>query len=376
MRMNDVVGQGAVKRQLRRMLAENRVPHALLFAGPEGSGKLPMALAMAARLLCKRPAAEGEPCGECAGCRMAAKLAHPDLHFVFPVFKPAGQSSAAVSDQFLPQWREQIGETPYFARQAWLHRIGVENQQSLIGVAEANRVMAKLANVSSQGGYRVIIVWLAEQMNQEAANKLLKILEEPPQQTVFILTSDHPERLLPTILSRTQRIDFPPIAAEDMAEALQRQCGLQAEDAQIVARAAGGSYVKALAQVRADADAAQFFDLFVLFMRLCYMRKIKDLHEWSVQVAQWGREKQKAFLEYCQKLVRENFIYNFHNPQLNYMTRPESDFAVRFARFINERNVMGIMDELSAAQRDIEQNVNARMVFFDFSLKMIVLLIQ
>lgn len=376
MHFNEVVGQKEVKQQLHHMISENRVPHALLFAGPEGCGKLPMALALASRLLCKHPTPDGEPCGECPACKMTAKLAHPDLHLVFPVFKPAGQNSAAVSDMFLKEWRDQIKESPYFTRQAWLKRIGVENQQSLINVAEANHIINKLAIVSSQGGYRVIVVWLAEQMNQEAANKLLKILEEPPQQTVFILTADHPERLISTILSRTQRINFRPLHPEEISEALQRLNGLDAEDARYVARASEGNFIKAVEQVTSNADAAQFFDLFVLFMRLCYMRKIKDLHEWAQQLAGWGRERQKAFLEYAQRLIRENFIYNFHNTRLNYMTRQESEFAVRFARFINERNVIGIMDELSAAQRDIEQNVNPRMVFFDFSLKMIVLLIQ
>lgn len=376
MTINEVIGQPLVKQQLHKMLTEGRVPHALLFAGPEGSGKLPMALALAQRLLCQHPTTDGDACGECPACHMAAKCAHPDLHFIFPTIKPKGQSGVVLSDQFLPQWRKQVMQTPYFTRQTWLRCMGVENQQSLINVAEANNIITKLANVSSQGGYRVVIIWLAEQMNQECANKLLKILEEPPTQTVFILTANQPERLLSTILSRTQRIDFPPLQTEELAQALQAHNGLQPDDAQTVARAAAGSYTRALAQVTMDADEAQFFDLFVLFMRLCYMRKVKDLHEWAQQLSQWGREKQKAFLAYAQRLVRENFIYNFHNPQLNYMNRQESDFAVNFARFINERNVIGIADELSAAQRDIEQNVNAQMVFFDFALKMIVLLIK
>ena len=376
MRFSEVIGQEAVKQQLQRLLKENRMPHALLFAGPEGTGKLPMALALAQRLLCKSPTPEGDACGTCSGCRMAAKLAHPDLHCVFPVFKPAGQSSGAVSDNFLKEWREQVAETPYFDRPTWLSRIGVENQQSLINVHEARNILSKLATRSSQGGNRVVVVWLAEQMNTEAANKLLKILEEPPFGTVFILTSDHPERMLATILSRTQRIDFKPLPETEMAAALERQCGLQPDDAKAVAHAAGGNFIKALQGVTVHADTAQFFDLFVLLMRLCYMRNIKEIHAWSEQLAGWGRERQKAFLEYAQRMVRENFMYNFHRPELNYMNRSEADFAVRFARFINERNVIGIMDELSAAQRDIESNVNPRMVFFDFSLKMIVLLIQ
>lgn len=376
MQFDDVIGQHTVKQQLKQMLTENRMPHALLFAGNEGCGKLPMALALAKRLLCQNPTAENNACGSCSNCLMVEKLAHPDLHFIFPTIKTKGQNTPAVSDQFLDEWRKQITETPYFSRQTWLNRINVEKQQSLINVADANNIINKLASVSSQGGYRVVIVWLAEQMNLACANKLLKILEEPPQQTVFILTADHPERIIPTILSRTQRIDFAPLSTEELKEAIEHYNGLESNDALMVARAAAGSYINALEQVTMNAERAQFFDLFVLFMRLCYMRKIKDLYEWAQQLSTWGREKQKAFLEYAQRLIRENFIYNFHNPELNYMNRKESDFAVNFARFINERNVIGITQEIENAQRDIQQNVNANMVFFDFALKMIVLLIQ
>ena len=376
MQFDEVIGQHAVKQQLKQMLTENRMPHALLFAGHEGCGKLPMALALAQRLLCQKPTAENNACGSCANCLMVEKLAHPDLHFIFPTIKTKGQSTPAVSDQFLDEWRKQIAETPYFSRQTWLNRINVEKQQSLINVADANNIINKLACVSSQGGYRVVIIWLAEQMNLACANKLLKILEEPPQQTVFILTADHPEHIIPTILSRTQRIDFAPLSIDELKEAIERYNGLESNDALMVARAAAGSYINALEQVTMNAERAQFFDLFVLFMRLCYMRKIKDLYEWAQQLSTWVREKQKAFLEYAQRLIRENFIYNFHNPELNYMNRKESDFAVNFARFINERNVIGITEEIENAQRDIQQNVNANMVFFDFALKMIVLLIQ
>ena len=376
MSFSKVIGQKEVKQQLHRMITEQRVPHALLFTGPEGCGKLPMALAMAERLLCQSPTENGEACGTCHGCHMVHKLAHPDLHFVFPVIKQAGKSSQPVSDEYLPEWRKQLNETPYFTHQTWLKDINVVNQQSNIYVAEAANILSKLINVSSQGGYRVVIIWRAEEMNTEAANKLLKILEEPPIQTVFILTTERPEKMLETIRSRTQRIDFPPLTIEDISAALQNENGLQPADANDIARISNGNYIRALDQVVMNADTAVFFDMFVLFMRLCYMRKIKDLQEWSVQVSQWGREKQKDFLEYCQRLVRENFMFNFHQTELNYMTHKEMDFSKNFARFINERNVIRIMNELSEAQRDITQNVNPRMVFFDFSLKMIVLLIQ
>lgn len=375
MRYDEVIGQEYIKARLRRQLEEGHVPHAQLFAGPAGCGKLPMALAYASALLCRQPAG-GEACGQCASCRMLAHWAHPDLHFVFPVVKRKGQSGDATSDQYLTEWREQLGESAYFDRLEWLARIHVENQQSLIGVAESDQILRKLSLKSSQGGYKVMVVWLPEQMNVAAANKLLKILEEPPADTAFLLVSNEPERLLPTILSRTQRVDFRPLSQREIELALMQRNGLQEADARAVARLCEGSYTQALAQLRVDKDSALFFDMFVLLMRLSYMRKIKDMHEWAERVADWGRERQKHFLDYCQRMVRENFVYNFQRPELNYMSRQESEFAVRFARFINERNVIGIMDELALAQRDIEQNVNPRMVFFDFALKMIVLLIQ
>ena len=375
MQYNEVIGQEEIKARLRQELKDGRVPHARLFRGPEGCGKLPMALAYATALLCQNPN-DGEACGQCSSCRMAAAWAHPDLHFVFPVFKRKGQSGDAVSDQFLKEWREQLKDSLYFDRLSWLARIGIENQQAQIGVGESEQILRKLSIVASQGGRKVMIIWLPELMNLSAANKLLKILEEPPTDTVFLPVAEHAEKMLATILSRTQITDFRQLTQLDLEQILQSHHGLQPEDAAVIAHMSEGSYIKALKQIYLNENEAVFFDMFVLLMRLSYMRKIKDMHQWADQVASWGRERQKNFLEYCQRLVRENFISNFHRKELNYMSRREADFSVKFGRFINERNVIGIMDELSLAQRDIEQNVNAKMVFFDFALKTIMLLKQ
>ncbi|MBO5133637.1 MAG: DNA polymerase III subunit delta' [Bacteroidaceae bacterium] len=375
MQYNEVIGQEEIKARLRQELKDGRVPHARLFRGPEGCGKLPMALAYATALLCQNPN-DGEACGQCSSCRMAAAWAHPDLHFVFPVFKRKGQSGDAVSDQFLKEWREQLKDSLYFDRLSWLARIGIENQQAQIGVGESEQILRKLSIVASQGGRKVMIIWLPELMNLSAANKLLKILEEPPTDTVFLLVAEHAEKMLATILSRTQITDFRQLTQLDLEQILQSRHGLQPEDAAVIAHMSEGSYIKALKQIYLNENEAVFFDMFVLLMRLSYMRKIKEMHQWADQVASWGRERQKNFLEYCQRLVRENFISNFHRKELNYMSRREADFSVKFGRFINERNVIGIMDELSLAQRDIEQNVNAKMVFFDFALKTIMLLKQ
>ena len=220
-----------------------------------------------------------------------------------------------------------------------------------------------------------MVVWLPEMMHETCANKVLKILEEPPRETVFILVSNHPERLLDTIVSRCQRIDFKALTEAEIAAALTELRGLEAETARNIAHAAAGSLTRALQLISVSTEEAQFFSMFVLLMRKCYLRDIHEMRGWAEQVAAWGRERQKDFLEYCQRLIRENFIYNFRRPELNYMSADESAFAVNFARFVNERNVIGIMDELSLTQRDIEQNTDSRMVFFDFALKMIVLLI-
>lgn len=370
-----IIGQQEVKARLLKQIEEQRVAHAQLLCGPQGCGQLAMALFFAQALLCRQGGAQG-PCGECVACRMVQKLEHPDLHFVFPVIKQKGQSGEVVSDQYLKQWREQLMETPYFDLLTWLKRLDVENQQAQIGVAESDKILQKLSLASSQGGYKVMIIWLPELMNNTAANKLLKILEEPTPQTAFLLVSQQPERLLTTIVSRTQRVELKQLPNDVIAQALVEKHHLQPADAHNIARMSGGSFLAALNQVRVNEDSALFFDMFVLLMRLSYMRKIKDMYEWAEQVAGWGRERQKNFLIYCQHLLRENFIYNFGKTELNYMNPTEAEFSVKFARFINERNVIGIMDELSDAQRDIEQNVNARMVFFDFALKMIVLLIQ
>lgn len=374
MYFKDIIGQETVKQRLRLEVREGRVPHAQLFAGPEGTGALPLAIAYARFLLCTRRGEE-DACGTCPSCVKLNKLAHPDLHFVFPVVKRKGGGDT-VSDDYIREWRELAISTPYFGMNHWLDAMGAENQQAQIFVKESDELVRKLSLKSSEGGYKVVIIWLPEKMKVECANKLLKLLEEPPAQTVFLLVSEEPDRILPTILSRTQRINVPRLEDAKIAEALKARFGLQDTDAAETARLAEGSYLQALEIIHLSEDTQLFFGLFVSLMRLAYQRKVKEMREWSDTVAAMGRERQKDFLTYCQRMVRESFVSNFHRKEMNYMNREEENFTIRFAPFINERNVMGITDELAEAQTHIEQNVNPRMVFFDFALKMIVLLIQ
>ena len=370
----DIVGQEEIKKQLIKNVQENKIAHAQLFCGVEGIGKLPLAIAYARYISCLHPSEE-DACGKCANCIKFNNLAHPDLHFIFPVVKKKN-TKEIVSDDYIAEWRELIAKTPYFNLHTWLEEMGAENQQALIYVKESNEIIRKLSLKSSQGGYKIIIIWLPEKMNQECSNKLLKLLEEPAEQTVFLLVSEEPDALLTTIQSRTQRINIKGIDENDIKEALINIYGLQEQDATNIAHQCEGNFLKAIESISLNEENKLFFDLFVALMRLSYQRKIKDMKAWSETVATMGREKQKHFLGYCQRMIRENFIYNFHNRSITYLANDEEAFSTRFAPFINERNVMEIMNELNEAQRHIEQNVNAKMVFFDFSLKMIVLLIQ
>lgn len=370
----DVIGQETAKQRLIQEVNEGRIPHAQLLCGPEGVGKLPLALAYA-RYICCTHRGETDACGVCPSCVKFNKLVHPDLHFVFPIVKSA-KGKKEVCDDYIAEWRAFVLQNPYFNLNHWLNEMGAENSQALIYAKESDEILRKLSLKSSEGGYKITIVWLPEKMHVVCANKLLKLLEEPPEKTIFLLISEAPDQILQTILSRTQRFNIRKIEEPAIAAILQTRYGVLQAESLAIAHLANGNFVKALETIHLNEENRLFFDLFVNLMRLSYQRKIKEMKQWSEQVAGMGRERQKNLLEYCQRMIRENFIYNFHQQALSYMTIDEQNFATRFAPFVNERNVMGIMDELSKAQQHIEQNVNAKMVFFDFSLKMIVLLKQ
>ena len=369
----DVIGQEESKRLLIQEVRENRIPHARLICGPEGTGKMPVAIAYARYIYCTNRG-EHDACGGCPSCVKFNKLVHPDLHFVFPIVKSA-KGKREICDDYLADWREFVLNNPYFSLNHWLTEMEAENSQAIIYAKESDELMKKLNLKSSEGGFKITI-WQPEKMHPVCANKLLKLLEEPPAQTLFLLVSEAPDLILPTIISRTQRINIRKIDENDIATALRDKYSIQPADSLSIAHLANGNFIKAQETIHLNEENELFFNLFVSLMRLSYQRKIREMKQWSEQLAAMGRERQKNFLDYCQRMTRENFIYNLHRKEMNYMTLPEQNFATRFAPFVNERNVMGIMDELSEAQRHIEQNVNARMVFFDFSLKMIVLLKQ
>lgn len=379
MQFSEVIGQQEARDRLLKLVGEQRVPHALMFTGPMGSGKMALALAFASHLLGERWDGQSvlqSPAAIANAEAMLAKWQHPDLHFSFPVIRPKGTSGdhKVVCDEFAKEWREMLAQGPYFTMDQWMERMNAENQQAVIYEAESDALNRKLNIKSSQGGYKVSLVWLPERMNLTSANKLLKLLEEPPRQTVFLLVSEEPERLLETIRSRVQRFDIRRIDTPDIARALVERRGIGQDDAMRIARAASGSWLKALEELDAGNENRQFFDLFVILMRKAYARDLRDLKKWSETVAAFGREKQRRMLAYYLRMVRENFMFNFHEQQISYMTRAEEEFAHNFARFINERNVVEIAEMLQRTMRDIAQNANAKIQFFNLATDMIIYL--
>ena len=379
MRFCEIIGQENEKRQLRQAVREGRIPHAQLFAGPVGVGKLALALAYAQYIACPNHTDE-DSCGKCPTCLQYQKLQHPDLHFAFPIVKTDGGD---VCDAFVDKFREQILESPYFDVDDWYRRLGVETKQGMIYEKESSEILRKLSLKSFADGYKVMVIWQPEKMNATCANKLLKLLEEPPVKTLFLLVSEHPEQLLSTILSRVQEVRIPRLSEETIAAGLQKEyTWLEVEDALNIAHMANGSYLAALKMMSESEDNQTYFDDFVALMRNAWLVGQKKDYSALLKLRQWsndmadskvGREKQKAFLQYAQKQVRENYVRNFGHAEMNYQTSKEQEFSKKFAPFINDRNVEKMMDELSKAEQQIAQNGNAKIIFFDLCLQMIVL---
>jgi len=377
MYFRDIVGQQEIIERLVQDARQGTVPHALLLAGPEGTGKLQTAIAFARYLLCNGHDRDNDSCGHCPSCVKMDKLVHPDLHFVFPVINKGSSERPTMCDDEIATWRQFVLSDSYFGFENWLQALDAGNKQAQICTKESDSIQAKLALKSVEGGYKIMIIWHPEKMHANCANALLKLLEEPPAKTLFMLVTDKPENVLGTIVSRTQRIEFRRLPEQTIKERLMGP-GFQLEEPQAeqIAHFSSGSWLNAMNALRVNAESEEFLDYFMQYMRFSYGRRLKDLKIWSENMASGGREWQKRFLAYCQRMIRENFICNFHLPQLNCMTEREQQFSVKFAPFVNENNIIGLMNVLSDAQRDIEQNVNSKMVFMDLTLKTIMLMKQ
>lgn len=367
MKFATVTGHEQLKAQLCRSVETGRVSHAQLFTGAPGHGTLPLALAYAAYLNCTGERS-GDSCGTCPSCRKMAGLVHPDLHFVFPV--AGGGATRPISDPYLPVWRELVERTGgYFDEADWYAALGVENQQGLISRAEADAVIRKLSFKSFEGRYKIVLVWLPERMRAEAANALLKVLEEPWERTVFLLVSAEPGRLLPTIRSRTQEVHVPAVGQPAVAERLREQ-GAAEEDAQRLARLAGGDLLEAerLFKMESSDAGQEFFSLFVELMRCSYNDRHLELFDWAERVTGLGRERQKRMLEYHIRLLRASYLLHAGLEELCGLGRTEYDFCKKFAPFVGSANVEPLLAEMELARQQVIQNGNARIIFSHFAL--------
>jgi DNA polymerase-3 subunit delta' len=369
MNFSQIPGQQAVIDRLRSSVAENRVSHALLFYGPEGAGKFAIALAFARYISCENRTAE-DACGVCPSCVKYDKLIHPDLHFVFPVIKKKS-GTEPVSDTYISQWRAMVLRSPWFSLSTWTEAMEVANEQALIPVAEAAEIMRKLSLKSFESDFKIMIIWLPEKMNPETANKLLKIIEEPPARTLFILVSEEDDKLLPTIISRCQHIRIPAISLEALSTHLGKVTGMDQVKALEIAAIANGNIVKAMELAREDDNTAVYLDRFTRLMRTAYTRDIHSLVSWSEETATLGRERQKSFLSYSLRMIRENFVMNFGGKEnkLVYLTHAEDSFSLKFHPFINERNINALNREFNLAYAHVESNGNTKMIFLDLALK-------
>ncbi|MDR0540897.1 MAG: DNA polymerase III subunit delta [Dysgonamonadaceae bacterium] len=368
----NIIGQNDLKRRLIQSVKEGFVPHAQLFSGREGVGAFPLALAYARYLHCAGRQ-EYDACGVCPNCIQFNKLSHPDLYFVFPIINKKGNKEA-FCDDFLPEWRKFITETPYGGLSDWLERIAAENAQGLIYARESDEILRKLNLRAYESDYKIMIIWLPEKMHEAAANKLLKLLEEPSEKTVFLLVSEEPEKIITTIRSRVQTLIVPPVADEDLEKVLQEKYRLPDEDVPLVIRLSKGSYSEAVRMINTVDENEAYLDLFIAIMRNSWTRNVRNMKLKSEQFASMGRDRQKSFLAYSQQMIRENFLYRLQAPEINYLNRKEAEFAVNFSPYVNAANIVDFMEELALAERHIEANVNPRMIFFDLSMKIAVLL--
>ena len=367
MQFKDVIGQEEIKQRLIQAVAEDRVPHAQLLVGPPGNGKLALALAFAQYINCPDKK-NNDSCGVCSSCRKYSKLIHPDLHFTVPVIKTASIDKPTSSD-YMTKWRPYFLENPYPQYEKWMQLIADENKQGAIYVDEARDLIHKLNQKSYEAEFKVSIIWLPELMNITCANKILKILEEPPTKTVFILISEAEEKLLSTIRSRCQLIRVPKISEEDLQAALTNIAESTNSNPATIARLARGNYFLALEIMQNDELRAYNFRQFTTMMRNGYARKLQEILSWSEEVATIGRVRQMGFLKYCGEFLRENFLFNLKEPDLIYVNDQENEFSQKFSPFINEKNVLHLFREFEKGYTDISMNGNAKLIFTDLGLK-------
>ena len=375
MQFSEILGQEHIKSHLTKSANLGRIPHAQLFVGPEGSGTLPMAIAYAQYLICSNQ--NGENSGSNEACNLKfQKTSHPDLHFIYPTVSTEEVKTKPKSIDFITEWRQFLEQNKYGSLFDWYQILGVKNKQGEIRVDDAQEILKLLALKSFEGGYKVMIIWMADKLNIAASNKLLKLLEEPTDRTVFILISENEEDIIQTIRSRCQVLHFNGLPEKVIADALISNKNMEPKTALKIAHQAQGNYNKALQLLQTDNESIFFEKWFVDWVRAAFRAKgnaaaIQDLIQWSEQIAGLGRETQKKFLEFCIEMFRQALLLNYQAPNLVYMEPQVEKFKLEnFAPFVNGNNINDIFKELSDAMYHIERNGNAKIILTDLSIKL------
>ncbi len=375
MLFEDILGQEYIKKHLTQSVDNGRIAHAQLFIGPEGSGTLPMAIAYAQYLLCSNT--NGENTAGNQACNLKFNnFSHPDLHFAFPVTTSDKAKSRPVSNHYMEEWRQLLNEQPYGNLFDWYKLLGVDNKQGQIGVDEALEIVKSLSLKSYEGGYKVMLIWMAEKMNRACANKLLKLIEEPPNKTVFILIAEDEGQIINTIKSRCQTLHFPPLSEYVIKYGLVKNYGLDEAVATKIAHQSNGNFNKACDLIYQDSEDLQFEEWFVFWIRSAFKAKgnksaIHDLINWSDDIAKTGRETQKQFLLFCLNFFRQALLLNYNASELVYLEPKTDTFKLeKFAPFIHDANIMEISNEIQDAIYHIERNGNSKIILTDLSIKL------
>lgn len=369
MQFKDIVGHKDVKMRLISSVNEGRISHAQLFLGAEGSGNLPMAIAYAQYIACENKS-DADSCGTCSSCLKFEKLAHPDLHFVFPVATNKSIKKDPVSAKFINEWRELIIEKKgYISLKDWQEKIETENKQLLIPKDESVEILKTLSLKTYESEYKTMIIWFPEKFNNTSANKLLKIIEEPPSKTLFILVAHDSEQIISTVLSRTQLVKVDKINEQELSSYLTNHLQINSEQANNIARLSDGNFMEVKKLLNGSDSEEYYYQQFTNWMRMGFKGDVIGLIKFSDELSKIGREQQKQFLKYSLHIFRESLIQNYGDSSLNRTTLSENTFLDKFAPFIHGANCIDIIELFNDAIYHIERNANPKVLFLDVSLK-------
>ncbi|MFC1732131.1 ATP-binding protein [candidate division KSB1 bacterium] len=369
MQFRSITGQDEIKKKLIQTVKENRVSHTQLFSGPSGSGKLALALAYTQFINCdNKEKLEDDSCGECASCIKFNKLIHPDVHFIYPVAATPNNNKPKSAD-FLEDWRTYLESSGYYPElEAWYSKTGIENKQAIISARDCEYIISKLGLKAYEGNNKFVILWMVERLFHSAAPKLLKILEEPPEKTYFILITENPDQIISTIVSRCQQVKIPKIDHASLFKSLQKEYEIPQSELRKIVNQSNGNYNLALSLLRNQEEINYYFEKFIYWMRMCYALNIAELVNIISEMSKIGRERQKVLLNYGLSVIRKALHVNNGRIELENFEMEERKFLEKFSQFVVLENIEQINDAFNKAIYHIERNGNPSIIFMDFSL--------